>query len=320
MLLLAACGDAATPVPTVSAGDFADTGATCDGKGQVSGQVLVLTDETQGLQPVVANLTLNTAGAQPVTLKTDPDGNYSVNDLSINEYEIEATVPEGVNGKVIQPKKKYLTVDDCQIETVSMVLLAEGVKAPETPPAPPQQQVVYVNQQPHYSVTSNPFFWMWLLDRPGYYGYSYPPYYTTHIYNQGGYIYVPQTPHFAPSNANYSYTSYKSGDTATKVKSDPPVVSKGTTRVGSSGYVKPVVTSSSKGSSRPGGVAINTPKSGSSSSTSKGSGSSNVSSPGGSSSSSGVKSGGSSSTGGGSSNVSSPGSSSKGSSRPGKKK
>jgi hypothetical protein len=319
-MLLSACGDP-TPVPASSGADITDPGdfseaATCDGKGQVSGQILVLIDEAKGLQPVPATITLTTAGTEPRTIKADADGNFQINDLDINEYEIEATVPGGFEGKQIQPKKKYLTVDDCQIETASMVLLAEGVTAPTTPPAAPQQQVVYVNQQPHYSITSNPFFWLWLFDRPGFYGYSYPPVYTTRVYNQGGYVYVPQQRTVADSR--YSYTSYKPGDTTTtKVKAEPPVVSKGQTRIGSSGYVKPVVTPSSKGSSRPGGssgTVVNTPKSGSS----------NVQAPGGSSSSSGTTAKAGSSSSGSNNKVAPPsGSSSKGSTRPssgGKKK
>ncbi len=323
-LLLAACGDSTTtatpPTPVASSGGF-DTGsnggdfetensAACDGKGQVSGQILAVMDEAKGLQPVPATLTLTTAGKDPVTVKADAEGNYSLDNLDINEYEVEASLPGGLDGKNFQTKKKYVTVDDCQIETASMVLVADGIKVPETPPAPPQQQIVYVNNQPHYSIASNPFFWLWLLDRPGYYGYSHPPMYTNRIYNTGGVLYVPQAPR-PVSNPNYSYTSYKPGDTtATKVKSEPPIVSKGSTRIGSSGYVKPVVSSGSKGGSRPGSSSGSSSSSGSPSKTqapsnSTGGGSSKVSPP--------------SSSGGGSSKVSPPSSSggSKGGTRPG---
>ena len=323
-LLLAACGDSsptvkpATPVAGVvsgsSDGDFeTNDAAACDGKGQVSGQILAVSDEAKGLQPVPATLTLTTAGKDPVSVKADADGNYSLDNLDINEYEVAASLPGGLDGKTFQVKKKYLTVDDCQVETASMVLVADGITVPETPPTPPQQQIVYVNNQPHYSIANNPFFWLWLFDRPGHYGYSYPPVYTTRIYNTGGVVYVPQAPR-PVSNPNYSYTSYKPGDTtATKVKSEPPIVSKGSTRIGSSGYVKPPVSSGSKGSSRPGsssGSSSSSPSKTQAPSGSKvsppsntGGGSSKVSPP--------------SNTGGGSSKVSPP---SKGGTRPGKKK
>lgn len=270
-LLLSACGD--TKPSTWDSGtngqvssNSAPTGdgqveGVCDAKGEVTGQILILTDPKQELKSAPVTLTLTGPGTEAKTFTTEADGTYTIKDLDVNEYEIEASLPGGLDGKTIEPRKKYLTVDDCYIETVSMVLLAQGI---ETPPAPAQTQpqVVYVNNQPHYSVTHDPFFWLWLFDRPHYYGYSYPPVYTTRVYNNNNIIYVPQN-RPVPANTNYKYTSYSDSSSSSStagVKAAPAPVSKGTTRLGSSGYTRPAVvaktpasgSSTSKGSTRTG--------------------------------------------------------------------
>ena len=263
-LILAACGDP-TPVP-VDNSTNGQTEAACDNTGQVAGQILVMTQTDADLQAVPAQLTLTGGGDFAArTVSTESDGSYKIDNLPLGEYELEAAVPNGVDGKTIQPRKKYFTADDCYIESVSTVLLADGITPPAEPPAA-QYTTVNYNNTPHYSLTSNPFFWLWLFDRPNHYGFGYPPYYTTTVYRQNNVIYVPTQPHYQPTNANYRYTNYGSNNnSATGVKTPPPVVSKGTTRVGNSGYVKP-----SSGSSVKGGATAK-PGSGSSSNGSKGS-------------------------------------------------
>jgi hypothetical protein len=261
-MLLSACGDSgggssfggSTPNSDAPATGQGQVDAACDGQGEVSGQILVLTDPNQQLKSAPATLTLTQTGGQPKTYTTDADGNYTIKDLDVNEYELEASLPGGLDGKTIEPRKKYMTVDDCYIETVSMVLLAQGIQAPAAPaPSTSQPQVVYVNNQPHYSIANNPFFWLWLFDRPNYYGYSYPPVYTTRIYNNNNIIYVPQQRPLP--DTRYKYTTYADSSTSSTkspgVKAAPSPVSKGTTRLGTSGYSKPpdMKTPSSSGSS-----------------------------------------------------------------------
>ncbi len=318
-LILSACGDA-TPANTGSS-DFGNSAAgtgsgqvasACDGKGEVSGQILVLTDPNKELQNAPATLKLTAgSGGETKTITTEADGTYSIKDLDVNEYELEATIPTQVDGKTIESRKKYLTVDDCFVETVSMVLVAQGIEIPPAPaPTTTQQQVVYVNNQPHYSITSNPFFWLWLMDRPNYYGYNYPPSYTTNVYHTNNTVYVPQN-RPAVSDSRYKYTTYSDSNSNTPgVKAVPPPVSKGTTRLGASSYSKPPVmkTPSSGGSSSSKGDSRSNSSSGSSASSTKASGSSSSNN----SNNSNTKS-----TGGGGS---SGGSSSKGSTRSGGKR
>jgi len=339
-LLLAACGDTSssgggsfesstTPVAGAGTGDGKVEGS-CDGKGEVSGQVLVLTDLKQPLKNAPATISLKLNGGEAKTYTTEADGTYTIKDLETNEYELEASLPGGIEGKIIEPRKKYFTVDDCYVETVSMVLLAQGLEAPAAPaPETVRSEVVYVNSQPHYSLTSNPFFWLWLFDRPHYYGYNYPPSYTTRIYNNNNVVYVPQN-RPAPADSRYKYTSYSENGGGAGVKATPPVVSKGSTRLGTSGYSKPPVVKTpssdsgtgSKGGTRNNGTSSNpagsnTKAAGSSGSSSNSSG---VSNSGGSTKSgggNGSSTGGSTKSGGG--NGSSGGGSSKGGTRSGKR-
>lgn len=353
-LLLSACGDAGSGGGSSFGGSSPNSGApatgqgqveaACDGKGEVSGQILILTDPKQELKSAPATLTLTQSGGDPKTFTTDTDGNYTIKDLDVNEYELEASLPGGLEGKTIEPRKKYLTVDDCYIETVSMVLLAQGIEMPAAPnPSTSQPQVVYVNNQPHYSIANNPFFWLWLFDRPHYYGYNYPPVYTTRVYNNNNTIYVPQQRPI--TDTRYKYTNYvdssSNSGSLPGAKAAPQPVSKGTTRLGTSGYSKPPVmktpsssgSSGSKGSTRTGSGSSSVPQPGAKTPASNGSdgknanvphpsgsGSSSGNTGSSSGSSSGNKSGSSSSSGsksGGS--VPKPSGGSKGSTRGGKR-
>lgn len=147
-LLLSACGDTKS---NTGSSDFGNGSAAtgqgqvageCDSKGEVTGQILVLTDPKQDLKSAPVTLNLTSKDSEPKTFTTDADGTYTIKDLDVNEYEIEASLPGGLDGKTIDPRKKYLTVDDCYIETVSMVLTAQGIEIPPAPAASTRMSIV----------------------------------------------------------------------------------------------------------------------------------------------------------------------------------
>ncbi|HEU5315024.1 MAG TPA: carboxypeptidase-like regulatory domain-containing protein, partial [Chloroflexota bacterium] len=104
--------------------------------------------------------------------RTDATGKYAFKEVPAGPYAVAFHAPAGA--AKFQDETRQFTVSPNAVETVSVVLLAEGMTVPE-PPAELTSRPA--NQQAGYGsgLTSNPFFWYWMFNQPWIGGYSRPP-------------------------------------------------------------------------------------------------------------------------------------------------
>jgi hypothetical protein len=268
--------------------------AACGGPavGDVEGQILAMRDATQ--QPTLLSgatviLTGNRVDcgqrADHCAAQTDAQGKYTFTALPAGDYGVAFSVPAREGETALQPESRQFNVSAGSVETVSVVLLAEGIAKPAVPAELQQRGAQARNDA---SLTNNPFFWYFMFNQPWLGGYARPP---VVVYAPGSErtIVADQRQSTASSTAGRTYTSYAPGG-GQGAKPAPQVIeSKGVTRPGGSASLpgtaaEPVLPSASnssaasKGVARP-GQAPSSSSSSSARSSSGSSGSSSASSP-----------------------------------------
>jgi len=240
-------------------------GAKPNEPGGLEGQILGLLSPTE--QPVLlqgAVVAISGPGGTQTAL-TDAEGRYGFSDLRPGGYGFAASYEGPQAGdKRLQSEERQFTVSPGQDETISSVLLAEGITPPPSPPPPPQSsgEGQASGGGGMGGLLANPFFWYFLFNQPQAYGYGRPPV----VYRPGGQGPItvnPDLPQRSPSGR--SYTNYgDSNTTGVRTKPVPPITSRGATRPGvsapggSTTTIKPPAPSSpgsngSRGVTRPGG-------------------------------------------------------------------
>jgi hypothetical protein len=206
--------------------------------GGLEGQVLGMLSPTE--QPVLLNgavIAINGPGGSQTTT-TDAQGKYRFDDLRPGAYGFAASYqgPQA-GGMTLQPEERLFSISPAQQETISVVLLAEGIAPPPTPPAPvagqPGSQATTggVGGVGGGGLLTDPFFWYFLFNRPGSYGYNRPPV----LVGGGGGPVVIDSNQPQRSSSGRVYTDYgEPGATGVRTKPLPEVTSKGTTRPGAS--------------------------------------------------------------------------------------
>jgi hypothetical protein len=209
--------------------------------GGLEGQVLGMLSPTE--QPVLlqgAVIAINGPGGSQ-TSTTDAQGKYRFDELRPGEYGLAASYQGSQAGsKSLQPEERLFSISPGQQETISLVLLAEGIAPPPTPPAAPvagqpggQPATGSVGGVGGGGLLTDPFFWYFLFNRPGAYGYGRPP---VIVGGGGGGPVVIDSNQPQRSSSGRVYTEYgEPGSTGVRTKPLPQVTSKGTTRPGASG-------------------------------------------------------------------------------------
>lgn len=147
-------------------------------KGTVEGQVLGITASDRPptiLSGAMVQVSGSQGDQQPAV--TGSDGKFRLS-LPYDNYTILATA----NG--FEPRQKTVRIDSDQIETVGFVLVAPGLQQPQSPPplSPEQRQALSSGSyaQGGSSVIggtlSDPWFWLYMFDRPYVYGYPRVPF------------------------------------------------------------------------------------------------------------------------------------------------
>ena len=163
--------------------------------------------------------------------KSDANGKYAFKDVPAGTYAIAFNTPSSGDAK-LQEETRQFSVTANAVETVSVVLLADGLTRPEVPAELAQQRP---NQQGGGGygggggLTSNPFFWYWMFNQPWIGGYSRAP---VVVMSPDRTVAVDRSQPAASANGR-PYSNY-SPDGARGTKSAPVSVdSKGVTRPGS---------------------------------------------------------------------------------------
>ncbi len=237
---------------------------TANPTGDIEGQVLGM--PSVGEQPVaLAGAAVLIAGnriecgtrADNCVAETDAAGTYHFADVPTGDYGLLFVYddPTFAAGKPLDNQGREVNVSKDEIETVSVVLLPEGVTPPPIPAGVARDTVPpggYIGGGG--GITDNPFFWLWLMDRPYAFGYSRPP--VLDAPRGGGPVRsgadLPST-----SSTGRQYTSYGPAGAA-DTKSTPKTISaKGVTRPGAAAVSTGSRTSTARGVTRPGTTAIN---------------------------------------------------------------
>jgi hypothetical protein len=232
-------------------------GTDADEPGGLEGQVLGMTSPTE--QPVLldgAVVALSGPGGSQVA-RTGADGKYRFDSLRPGSYGFAASYTGPQAGdRPLQSEERRFEVSPGQDDTVSVVLLAEGITPPPAPPEVPATGAGAVTAAPAGGgLMGNPFFWYFLFNQPWAYGYGRPP---VVVRDPGGPVVVDRgQPQRSP--AGRPYADYDpDGGVGTRAKAPPEVTSKGTTRPGASsgglapaGVSTPVIRPPSSSSSAP---------------------------------------------------------------------
>ena len=240
---------------------------TANPTGDIEGQVLGMPSTTE--QPVaLAGAAVLIAGnriecgtrADNCVAETDSSGAYRFADVPTGSYGLLFVYedPTFAQGKPLDNQGREVNVSKDEIETVSVVLLPEGVTPPPIPAG------IATNTVPsggYHSggggITSNPFFWLWLMDRPYAFGYSRPPVLDA---PRGGGQVTSRADLPSTSGTGRQYTSYGPAG-ASGTKSTPKAIpAKGVTRPGAAAVStgsRTGTTSTARGVTRPGTAAIN---------------------------------------------------------------
>lgn len=229
--------------------------------GDVEGQVLAMQDATKqpmlqpGVLAVIAGNGVNCgARTDNCIARTDAEGKYSFKGLPAAEYAIAFTPAVKEGEARLQEEARQFSVSAGKVETVSVVLLAEGIAKPEVPAELAQQARHGQGVSAGGGLTNNPFFWYFMFNQPWLGGYQRPP---VVVYAPGSErTIVPDANRTNTSDGRYS----KYGpDGAAGTKPAPKTVdSKGVTRPGSAALpgggagTSPALNNGSQGVTRPG--------------------------------------------------------------------
>src|SRR3712207_165130 len=98
--------------------------------GDVEGQVLAMRDQTKPPQPQAGvNVVVASANIERIA-QTDAEGKYQFKDLPAGNYGIAFSLPAKEGEPALQPEERQFNVSPGQVETVSVVLLQEGIAQP----------------------------------------------------------------------------------------------------------------------------------------------------------------------------------------------
>lgn len=234
--------------------------------GDIEGQVLVMPSTSE--PPVrLAGATVFIAGSEidcgrrsdNCVTRTDSSGQYRFDDVPAGDYGLSFIHddPTFANGTALGSQGREVNVSSGNVETVSVVLLPAGAQSPPVP-ADLEQHVRDSGgfATGYGGLMNNPFFWLWMFDRPWVFGYPRPPVVTTRP--AGGPVTIDPNQAQAPARAGRSYTTYApDGRPGTKpppakgVARPGAAATGGTTRssVGGAGGAS---TAGSRGQTRPG--------------------------------------------------------------------
>ena len=246
LVLLVSCRDTANPT------------------GDIEGQVLGM--PSVGQQPVALSGAAVLIAGNRIECGTRPDncvaetdaaGTYRFADVPTGGYGLLFVYddPTFAEGKPLDNQGREVNVSKDEIETVSVVLLPEGVTPPPIPAGVSRDTVPPGGYRGGGGgITDSPFFWLWLMDRPYAFGYSRPP--VLNAPRSGGPV-TSGADLPSGSSTGRQYTRYgPSGASGTK--STPKAISaKGVTRPGAAAVSTGSRTSTARGVTRPGAAAIN---------------------------------------------------------------
>jgi hypothetical protein len=234
---------------------LAGCGATATG--DVEGQVLAMRDATtqpallKGAGVVLAGngIDCGTRADRCVT-QTDEAGKYRFAGVPAGDYGIAFNPPKD-HEPPLQAEARQFNVSPNAVETVSVVLLAEGMARP-TVPAELAQRGAAARNDP--GLMSNPFFWYFMFNQPWLGGYTRPP---VVVYGPDRNVVVDRSqPAPAPGR---TYTNYGPPGSANAKPPPAAIDSKGVTRPGGSAALpgggagaSPALPDGSKGVARPG--------------------------------------------------------------------
>lgn len=230
--------------------------------GGLEGQVLAMlsASEQPVLLPGAVIAISGPAGSQ--TTQTDGQGRYRFAELRPGAYGFAASYSGELAGSTrLQAEERQFTVSPGQDETISTVLLAEGITPPPAPPPPPADSSGGSTAAggPGGGLMTNPFFWYFLFNQPRSYGYARPPIIVGAPGGRGPIDVSREQPR--QSSSGRRYTNYgEDGTAGVGTKPVPPITSRGVTRpgggAGPSRNTQPAVrppSGGSQGITRPGG-------------------------------------------------------------------
>ncbi|HVG97372.1 MAG TPA: carboxypeptidase-like regulatory domain-containing protein [Chloroflexota bacterium] len=143
--------------------------------GDVEGQVLAMRDATKAPQILAgANVVIASANVEKVT-QTDAEGKYSFKDLPAGDYGIAFSVPTQEGEAALQPEERHFNVSPGKVETVSVVMLGDGIAQPEVPAELAQAAQSGQAISPGSGMMNNPFFWYFVFNQPWLGGFGRPP-------------------------------------------------------------------------------------------------------------------------------------------------
>ena len=184
--------------------------------GDIKGQVLGMPNTSE--QPVrLAGATVFIAGSgidcgrrsDNCVTRTDSTGQYRFDNVPAGDYVLSFIHddPTFAYGTALGSQGREVNVSSGNVEAVSVVLLPEGVQPPPVP-ADLEQRVRGSGgfATGYGGIMSNPFFWLWMFDRPWVFGYPRPPVVTTRP--AGGPVTIDPNQAPAPARAGRSYTTY----------------------------------------------------------------------------------------------------------------
>lgn len=230
--------------------------------GDVEGQVLGMRDPAQN--PVLVKGTSVLLAGNRIdcgkrtdrcVVQTDDHGDYRFSDVPAGSYGIAFNPPQEGDAR-LQPERRQFNVSSGSVERISVVLLADGITAPEVPAELAQQEQGARQNAGMNSLTGNPFFWYFMFNQPWLGGYSRPP---VVMYAPGGGTVVPAPNQPArPAAPGRTYSNYGPPG-APGTKPVPIDTTKGVTRPGGSAALpgggsgtSPGLPDTTKGVARPG--------------------------------------------------------------------
>lgn len=243
-------------------GLLAGCGRNQNEPGGLEGQVMGMLSPSQQpiLLPGAVIALTGPSGSQVAT--TDAQGRYQFPTLAPGNYGLSASYQGPlVTSPPLQAEERRFSVSPGLDETISMVLLAEGITPPPTPPSGPVPPVgggSSVNSGgggvSSGGLFSDPFFWYFVFNQPGHYGYSRPPIVLGSPGGSGSVVVSPEQPR--RSGSGRPYTEYDDrGGVGRQTKPPPEVISKGSTRPGAGASN----TGGGSTSAKPGGTGGNSP-------------------------------------------------------------
>jgi hypothetical protein len=232
--------------------------------GDVEGQVLAMRDATQppvlqkGASVVLAGNGIDCGRrADHCVAQTDDAGKYRFADVPAGGYGIAFSVPAKEGEPSLQPESRQFDVSAKAVETISVVLLAEGIARPEVPAELAQGgQAGTPGARHDPGLMSNPFFWYFMFNQPWLGGYARPP-----VLVQGPErtVVVDRSQPAAPSTPGRTYSNYGPAGAPGTKPAPAPIESKGVTRPGGSAALpgggsgtSGALPDNSKGVARPG--------------------------------------------------------------------